>query len=138
MPFYFKLIIVALLILVGLFFKFKRPDKNNFKGKFMKNENPILASNYIGNFILFNAFTVLFYFTWSYKNPAVYLLGVGMTFAALVFHIRDVTGKPINEIFNKIKFSEENLRMNTFMRITFSLMIVFFIAFLVTVVLFRK
>lgn len=138
MPFYFKLIIVAFLILVGLFFKFKRPDKNNFKGKFIKNENPILASNYIGNFILFNAFTVLFYFTWSYKNPAVYLLGVGMTFAALVFHIRDVTGKPINEIFNKIKFSEENLRMNTFMRITFSLMIVFFIAFLVTVVLFRR
>ena len=60
-----------------------------------------------------------------------------MSVAGLILHIRDITGKSINSIIDKLKFSEENIRNNIFMRITLILIIVFLILAIIFPILSR-
>jgi hypothetical protein len=72
---------------------------------------------------------------WNYLSPAVYFLGAGMSWLALVLHIHDVTGKSIESIFDKLEFSMANIKSNAFVRITLILILIFIIFAIVAMVL---
>ena len=42
------------------------------------------------------------YIAYGYKSSSPFLCGSFMMGLALIFHIRDITGKPIDVIFNKL------------------------------------
>ena len=121
---------VIIWVCVGLFLKFKKP-----KEKTAKEQNKIFTFNYIGNLILCHTATIFFYMVWNYLSPAVYFLGAGMSWLALVHHIHDVTGKSIESIFDKLEFSMANIKSNAFVRITLILILIFIIFAIVAMVL---
>ena len=121
---------VIIWVCVGLFLKFKKP-----KEKTAKEQNKIFTFNYIGNLILCHTATIFLYMVWNYLSPAVYFLGAGMSWLALVLHIHDVTGKSIESIFDKLEFSMANIKSNAFVRITLILILIFIIFAIVAMVL---
>ena len=131
------IIFFFLWISTGLFLKYRKPQKNKIKTKHLKNENPILISNFLGNVILFQTLTIILYTAYGYKSSSPFLCGSFMMGLALIFHIRDITGKPIDVIFNKLEFSGENLKNSFFMRISLFVAIIFFI-FSIIIPLFFK
>ena len=96
-----------------------------------------MVFNFLGNEILSHTMTLLFYILYGYSNPTTFLIGAGMSVAGLILHIKDITGKSINSIIDKLKFSEENIRNNIFMRITLILIIVFLILAIIFPILSR-
>ena len=114
-----------LLIIIGLLFKHKKSTTLEKS----------LTLNFIGNEILCQTATLIIYFTYGYKQEVVFLAGALLAVLALILHIHDITGKPINSIIDKLKFSEKNLRDNFYMRVTLILVIIFAIFFLATVII---
>lgn len=111
-------IIIIVWILIGIFFKYKKPKKNNFKGKNFSKTNPVLVSNFIGNEILCQTLTIIIYLLTGYNNTLPYICASLMCLLALVLHIHDITGKSIETIVDKLQFNTENIKINIFVRIT--------------------
>lgn len=87
--------------------------------------------------MIFQTGTIILYLLQGYKTSTPFLFGAFAMVAALIFHIRDVTGKPIDSIFEKLEFSSENIKNSFFMRVTLITFIIFFIFSIIIPLIFK-
>lgn len=79
---------------------------------------PKIIKNYIGNLIKFSPLIYYVYIIYNVFNPLFYFTIALVTICAMIWHIRDVTGKPVDIIINNFDLSISQIRKNFFMKLT--------------------
>lgn len=113
-----KLAIVMAVIITGKTIKSHKKDVlAGFFSGFGKTDYRLIR-NYIGNLIMFSPIPWVAYTIGRWTAPVTYIMTAVYFLTVMVFHLHDITGKPIDVILPKMVFSTKQLRQNVFMRIT--------------------
>lgn len=112
--------IPGILFLIGK--KMSENKKQNFE-KFSKlasktKVHPMIFKNYIANVIKFSP--IAYYTTIAYGPFKImtYISFIIVLFGAMVWHIKDVTGKPIDIVISNFLCSMSQMKANFFMKFT--------------------
>jgi hypothetical protein len=118
-------IISAILFFIGKGMLLKNDEKLDKYKKLSKHIKlpPKVIKNFIGNFIMFSPIIYLSYMVFGVFDPTFYFsIGIVLLFA-MVWHIKDVSGKPIDIVLSNFLLSFNNMKKNFFMKFTIIMII---------------
>lgn len=116
--FIFFILIPALIFFIG---KKISSDHDSNLGHYRKlasiiKLHPKIVKNFIGNFIMFSPVIYFIYILYGVFDSMFYFSIVFTLVVAMIFHIRDVSGKPIDIVLSNFLSSFSQLKQNFFMR----------------------
>ena len=129
------IIIPVLLILIGksmLNNNDKKLDKYKKMSKYTKLPAKVVK-NFIANFLMFSPIIYVTYMAYGvFAGVFYFAIGITLLFA-MVWHIKDVSGKPIDIVLSNFLMSIDNMKKNFFMKFTIIMIIsCFFTGLLMT------
>lgn len=132
---FFYIIIPVVIFLIGKSITAEKNMKHNYE-KYTKiaskiKLHPMIFRNYIGNLIKFFPILYLSFIAYGIFNSTTYAAAIVVLLLSMTFHIRDVSGKPIDIILSNLLGSINQMKSNFFMRFTILMSVSIFFTYLI-------
>lgn len=129
----------AIICLVGFWLKASNNETalsliSKIKLKSFKKLHPRYYANYIGNLLIFTSIPYVIVIAYGFKTLHFYIAVAICLMLALLFHIAQVTGKPLTAVFERLTTTDNNAK-NVFASFTKKTAITFLLTGIIMVYL---